>query len=83
MSVVAMVGQGYQAVWVIYNITQIYVQGELLCISRALPHVRHRGTLSVSLPNAANLSFDYSYALVVILLSYIPRKSTAVGFGSV
>lgn len=48
------------------------VLGELLCIYCALPYVRHRGTLSISLPNAANFGFDYSYMMVTIMLSYIP-----------
>lgn len=48
------------------------VLGELLCIYRALPYVRHRGTLSISLPNAANVGFDYSYMLVAVMLLYIP-----------
>ena len=49
-----------------------------MCIYRALPYVRHRGTLSVSLPNAANIGFDYSYLLVAVMLSYIPCKYRVV-----
>jgi len=55
----------------------VCMQGELLCIYHALPYVRHRGTLSLSLPNKANFGFDYSYALVAIMLTYIPGESTA------
>jgi len=56
----------------------MYIQGELLSIYHALPYVRHRGTLSIYLPNAANFSFDYSYVMVAVMLSYIPCKSTVL-----
>jgi len=48
------------------------VTGELLSVYTALPYVRQRGILSISLPNVANISFNYYYALIVIMLSYIP-----------
>jgi len=49
----------------------------------ALPYIRHRRTLSVSLPNAANIGFDYSYAIVVIMISYIPREFMTILTSSV
>jgi len=48
------------------------VCGEMLCIYHALPHVRDRGIWSVSLPNAANMSFNYFYVLIAIALTYFP-----------
>jgi very-long-chain (3R)-3-hydroxyacyl-CoA dehydratase len=48
------------------------VCGEMLSIYHALPHVRDRGIWSVTLPNPANISFNYFYILIVIALSYFP-----------
>jgi len=48
------------------------VCGELLCIYHALPAVKERRILSVALPNAFNVSFNYYYALIVIGFSYLP-----------
>ncbi|XP_077480413.1 very-long-chain (3R)-3-hydroxyacyl-CoA dehydratase 1 [Stigmatopora argus] len=48
------------------------VLGELLTIYSALPFVRRSGMYSMRLPNKYNVSFDYHYCLVIIMLSYIP-----------
>lgn len=48
------------------------VTGELMSIYAALPHIKNRQILSVSLPNAANISFNYYYVLMFIMLTYIP-----------
>lgn len=48
------------------------VTGELLSAYTALQYVKKSGIMSVSLPNAANISFNYYYALIIIMLTYIP-----------
>jgi very-long-chain (3R)-3-hydroxyacyl-CoA dehydratase len=48
------------------------VTGELLCVRAALPYVYQRSTWSYSLPNSANISFQYYYALLIIMMSYVP-----------
>lgn len=48
------------------------VTGELMCIYSALPYVYQREIWSFSLPNKLNISFHYYYALIFIMLSYIP-----------
>lgn len=52
------------------------VTGELLTIYAALPHVQKTGLYSVTLPNKYNFSFDYYTFLIVVMVSYIPRKSS-------
>lgn len=52
------------------------VTGELLTIYAALPYVQKTGLYSVTLPNKYNFSFDYYTFLILIMISYIPRKST-------
>lgn len=52
------------------------VIGELLSIYAALPFVRRSGMYSMRLPNKYNVSFDYYYCLIIVMLSYIPRKET-------
>lgn len=51
------------------------VMGELLTIYAALPYVQKTGLYSVTLPNKYNFSFDYYTFLIVVMISYIPRKS--------
>lgn len=51
------------------------VTGELLTIYAALPYVQKTGLYSVTLPNKYNFSFDYYTFLIVVMISYIPRKS--------
>lgn len=46
-----------------------------MTIYSALPFVRRTGMYSVRLPNLYNVSFDYYYCLIIIMLSYIPCKS--------
>lgn len=53
------------------------VTGELLIIYAALPYVQKTGLYSVTLPNKYNFSFDYYTFLILIMISYIPRKSKA------
>lgn len=53
------------------------VTGELLTIYAALPYVQKTGLYSVTLPNKYNFSFDYYTFLILIMISYIPRKSKA------
>lgn len=52
------------------------VTGELLTIYAALPYVQKTGLYSVTLPNKYNFSFDYYTFLIIIMMSYIPRKSS-------
>ncbi|XP_045558140.1 very-long-chain (3R)-3-hydroxyacyl-CoA dehydratase 1 isoform X2 [Salmo salar] len=62
--------------WARYNMFIIMyplgVAGELLTIYAALPFVRKTGMLSMRLPNKYNVSFDYYYFLIIVMLSYIP-----------
>lgn len=48
------------------------VVGEILSIYKSLPYIGEREILSVSLPNRANMSFNYYYVLIVIMFTYIP-----------
>uniref|UniRef100_A0A8C1HXL6 Very-long-chain (3R)-3-hydroxyacyl-CoA dehydratase n=1 Tax=Cyprinus carpio TaxID=7962 RepID=A0A8C1HXL6_CYPCA len=48
------------------------VIGELLTIHASLPYVRRSGMYSLRLPNKYNVSFDYYYFLIIVMLSYIP-----------
>lgn len=50
------------------------VIGELMTIYAALPFVRRSGMYSMRLPNKYNVSFDYYYCLIIVMLSYIPCK---------
>lgn len=54
------------------------VTGELLTIYAALPFVRQAGLYSISLPNKYNFSFDYYTFLILVMISYIPRKYSYV-----
>lgn len=54
------------------------VTGELLTIYAALPYVRQAGLYSISLPNKYNFSFDYHAFLILVMISYIPRKYKVV-----
>lgn len=58
------------------------VVGELMTIYSALPFVRRTGMYSMRLPNLYNVSFDYYCCLIIVMLSYIPRKEIdfALGF---
>ncbi|XP_033727517.1 very-long-chain (3R)-3-hydroxyacyl-CoA dehydratase 2-like [Pecten maximus] len=50
----------------------IGVSGELLTIYASLPYVKASQLYSISLPNSANLSFNYYYFLICAMLTYIP-----------
>lgn len=56
------------------------VIGELMTIYAALPFVRRSGMYSMRLPNKYNVSFDYYYCLIIVMLSYIPRKEPSFLF---
>uniref|UniRef100_A0A3Q2CJB7 Very-long-chain (3R)-3-hydroxyacyl-CoA dehydratase n=1 Tax=Cyprinodon variegatus TaxID=28743 RepID=A0A3Q2CJB7_CYPVA len=62
--------------WARYNFFIILyplgVVGELFTIYAALPFVRRSGMYSMRLPNKYNVSFDYYYFLIIVMLSYIP-----------
>lgn len=62
--------------WARYNMFIIMyplgVIGELMTIYVALPYVRKSGMYSLRLPNKYNVSFDYYYFLIIVMLSYIP-----------
>ena len=47
-------------------------QGEVMTIYLALPYVLKSGLYSVSLPNPANVAFNYYYYLCFIIFSYLP-----------
>ena len=48
------------------------VTGELLTTYTALKYVKSSQIFSVALPNPVNMSFSYYYALIVIMLTYVP-----------
>lgn len=62
--------------WARYNMFIVMyplgVIGELMTIYAALPYVRRSGMYSLRLPNTYNVSFDYYYFLIIVMLSYIP-----------
>ncbi|XP_041669869.1 very-long-chain (3R)-3-hydroxyacyl-CoA dehydratase 1 isoform X3 [Cheilinus undulatus] len=62
--------------WARYNLFIVLyplgVIGELMTIYAALPFVRRSGMYSMRLPNIYNVSFDYYYCLIIVMLSYIP-----------
>ncbi|TNN65849.1 Very-long-chain (3R)-3-hydroxyacyl-CoA dehydratase 1 [Liparis tanakae] len=62
--------------WARYNLFIVLyplgVAGELLTIYAALPFIRRSGMYSMRLPNKYNVSFDYYYCLIIVMLSYIP-----------
>ncbi|XP_060779227.1 very-long-chain (3R)-3-hydroxyacyl-CoA dehydratase 1 [Neoarius graeffei] len=62
--------------WARYNMFIVMyplgVIGELMTIYAALPYVRKAGMYSLRLPNKYNVSFDYYYFLIIVMLSYIP-----------
>ncbi|KAK5878062.1 hypothetical protein CesoFtcFv8_025508 [Champsocephalus esox] len=62
--------------WARYNLFIVLyplgVIGELMTIYAALPFVRRSGMYSMRLPNKYNVSFDYYYCLIILMLSYIP-----------
>ncbi|KAM6977344.1 very-long-chain (3R)-3-hydroxyacyl-CoA dehydratase 1 [Aplochiton taeniatus] len=62
--------------WARYNffivLYPLGVAGELLTIYAALPYVRRSAMYSMRLPNKYNVSFDYYYFLIIVMLSYIP-----------
>uniref|UniRef100_A0A8C7Y7K1 Very-long-chain (3R)-3-hydroxyacyl-CoA dehydratase n=1 Tax=Oryzias sinensis TaxID=183150 RepID=A0A8C7Y7K1_9TELE len=70
----------YFVKWARYNffivLYPLGVIGELLSIYAALPFVRRSGMYSMRLPNKYNVSFDYYYCLIIVMLSYIPCKET-------
>lgn len=48
------------------------VTGELLCSYAALPKIATTNIYSVPMPNKLNFAFDFYYALIVVMLLYIP-----------
>ena len=48
------------------------VTGELLAIYSSLAVIARTGLFSIPMPNPLNVSFYYEYALVGVMLSYIP-----------
>uniref|UniRef100_A0A3P8UK17 Very-long-chain (3R)-3-hydroxyacyl-CoA dehydratase n=1 Tax=Cynoglossus semilaevis TaxID=244447 RepID=A0A3P8UK17_CYNSE len=59
--------------WARYNLfIVLYPLGVLLTLYAALPLVRSSGMCSMRLPNKYNVSFDYYYCLIIVMLSYIP-----------
>ncbi|XP_062849168.1 very-long-chain (3R)-3-hydroxyacyl-CoA dehydratase 1 [Trichomycterus rosablanca] len=62
--------------WARYNLFIVMyplgVIGELMTIYASLPYVRKSGMYSMRLPNKYNVSFDYYYFLIIVMLSYIP-----------
>ncbi|XP_078234798.1 very-long-chain (3R)-3-hydroxyacyl-CoA dehydratase 1 isoform X2 [Pogona vitticeps] len=62
--------------WARYNffiiLYPVGVVGELLTIYTALPYVKRSGMYSVRLPNKYNVSFDYYYFLLIVMVSYVP-----------
>ncbi|XP_005999077.1 very-long-chain (3R)-3-hydroxyacyl-CoA dehydratase 1 isoform X2 [Latimeria chalumnae] len=62
--------------WARYNLFIILypigVVGELMTMHAALPIVQQTGMFSLRLPNKYNVSFDYYYFLIIVMISYIP-----------
>lgn len=48
------------------------VIGEMITVFSAMPAVKQRRILSLDLPNPANISFSYYYAMILIVLTYLP-----------
>ncbi|XP_076046839.1 3-hydroxyacyl-CoA dehydratase 1 isoform X2 [Oratosquilla oratoria] len=48
------------------------VTGELLCAYAGLPEAAKSRPFSVKMPNLVNFTFDFYYALIVIMFLYIP-----------
>jgi len=48
------------------------VIGEMITVFSAMPAVKQRRILSLELPNAANISFSYYHAMILIALTYLP-----------
>lgn len=53
----------------------IGITGELICIYYSLDFVKQKKMWTYSMPNALNVTFDYQYALILVMLSYIPSES--------
>jgi len=66
----------YPLLWLRYTLFIILypigVSGELMCIFRALKPVAESGLYSLRMPNKYNFAFDYQYALVIVMMSYVP-----------
>lgn len=48
------------------------VTGEIVTMVSALPYIKRRKLFTMTLPNAANFSFDYHLAVILIIASYAP-----------
>jgi len=71
-----LVGLAQLIVWFRYTLFIILypigVSGELICVYHSLALVRDKRIWSYSMPNMFNFAFDYHYALIGIVLMYIP-----------
>ena len=56
----------------VFSLSCAVPQGEVMTIYLALPYVLKSGLYSVSLPNPANVAFNYYYYLCFIIFSYLP-----------
>ncbi|KAL6076165.1 Very-long-chain (3R)-3-hydroxyacyl-CoA dehydratase [Balamuthia mandrillaris] len=66
----------YFLLWLRYTLFFVLypsgVSGECGCIVVSLPWIKENGLFSVAMPNAWNVSFDYYYFLLLVLVLYLP-----------
>jgi len=55
------------------------ISGELSCIYQSLASVQKSGLFGLSMPNALNFSFNWYYALLLILVLYVPGSPVMYG----
>lgn len=53
------------------------VSGELLILNKLIQIVKRTGAYDYSLPNQLNISFHADYAIIFIILTYVPCKYNA------
>jgi len=71
-----LIGMQQVLVWFRYTLFIILypigITGELICMYYSLEYIRNKNLFTFSMPNAFNFTFDYQYAMVIAMLSYIP-----------
>lgn len=72
--------RAYPLLWLRYSgflaLYPIGVGSELAMVWLALPYIRSKGLLSITLPNRLNFAFDYYFFCVLGMLVYIPGGSS-------
>lgn len=66
----------YAMRWLRYSLFLVLyptgITGEILEIYHSLAYVQRHSVLSLQMPNPWNFAFDYHYALIFALLTYVP-----------